>query len=411
MQQGNREWVSLIEAVSALGKALPAFYIYAGKAHYAGWHGRSEIDSRTAFSFTDNGWTRDYVGLRWLKTHFDIFAPPSKPGQKPLLLCDNHPSHVTYEFLEFCLEKNIILFFFPSHATHILQPLDVGIFGPLARYCAQEVDAWTAIQPLHTSLLKGDFIPLCEKARKKAFTSSTIRSAWAACGIHPLNKIRVLTDPQVNSSFQNTAIRSLATPHNLRALPQRPPLSQEQRIRSTLPSNLVDALIQIKDLQNALTQAEADVTISREELRQYMARDKPAPKSRKVLSHARYISQEDLMEARRGVVDPLDKTAKKRQVGKRKTQQDVEASSSIESDEDLPVVELDSDSDNNSENPESDSDGSTYSPSHSDVLRYRCQVQTLPTALPYGQSSSPSAPVPDTLLPLRRSRRNQPYSK
>ena len=142
-----------------------------------------------------------------------------------------------------------------------------------------------------------------------------------------------------------------------------------------------------------------------------MARDKPAPKSRKVLSRARYISQEDLMEARRCVVDPLDKTVKKRQVGKRKTQQDVESSSSIKSDEDLPIVELDSDSDNNSENPDSDSDGSTYSPSHSDVLRYGCQAQTLSTAPPYGQSSSPSAPVPDTLLPLRRSRRNQPYSK
>ena len=117
------------------------------------------------------------------------------------------------------------------------------------------------------------------------------------------------------------------------------------------------------------------------------------------------------MEARRGVVDPLDKAAKKRQVGKRKTQQNVEFSSSIESDEDLPIVELDSDSDNNSENPESDSDGSTYSPSYSDIFRYCCQAQTLPTAPPYGQLSSPSAPVPDTLLPLRRSRRNQPYSK
>ena len=136
MQQGNREWVILIETVSAVGKVLPAFYIYAGKAHYAGWHNKSEIDSRTVFSFTDNGWTRDYIGLRWLKTHFDIFAPPSKPGQKRLLLCDNHSSHVTYEFIEFCLEKNIVLFFFPSHATHILQPLDVGVFGPLARYCA-----------------------------------------------------------------------------------------------------------------------------------------------------------------------------------------------------------------------------------------------------------------------------------
>ena len=400
----------MIEAVSALGKVLPAFYIYADKVHYAGWHNKSEIDSRTVFSFIDNGWTRDYVGLRWLKTHFDIFAPPSKLGNKRLLLCDNHSSHVTYEFLEFCLEKNIILFFFPSNATHILQPLDVGVFGPLARYCAQKVDTWTAIQPLHTSLLKGDFIPLCEKARKKAFTSSTIRSAWAACGIHPLNKIHVLTDPKVNASYQNTPGGSLATPHNLSSLPQRPPLSQSQIIRSTLPSNLEDAIIQIKGLQNALTKAEADVTIAREELRQYMARDKPAPKSRKVLSRACYVSREDLMEARRGVVDPLDKkekiALKKQPVGKRKAQQAVEASSGTEDDEDLPAVSSDSESDNDSEDPGFESDGSTYSPIHSDVLHYSAQIQISPTPPSTGPSSLPAGLVPDTVHPLRRSHHN-----
>ena len=37
-QDGNREWVTLIECVSATGNQLPAFYIYAGKAHYSGWH-------------------------------------------------------------------------------------------------------------------------------------------------------------------------------------------------------------------------------------------------------------------------------------------------------------------------------------------------------------------------------------
>ena len=254
---------------------------------------------------------------------------------------------VTYKFIEFCLEKNIVLFLFPSHATHILQPLDIGVFGPLARYCTQEVDTWTAIQLLHTSLLKGAFIPLCEKARKKGFTSSTICSAWAACGIHSLNKIRVLTDPKVNASFQNTRIGSLTIPHNLRALPQRPPLSQAQKIRSTLPSNLDDAIIQIKILQNALTKAEADATIAREELRQYMARDKPATKSREVLSQARYISQGDLMDARRDVVDPLDKTqiiaSKKRLIRKRKALTEAEDSSGIDSDEDLAVVQSDTD--------------------------------------------------------------------
>jgi hypothetical protein len=34
MQRGSREWIMLIECVSATGKRLPAFYIYAGTAHY-----------------------------------------------------------------------------------------------------------------------------------------------------------------------------------------------------------------------------------------------------------------------------------------------------------------------------------------------------------------------------------------
>jgi len=35
MHEGNKKWVILIEAILALGKILSAFYIYAGKSHYA----------------------------------------------------------------------------------------------------------------------------------------------------------------------------------------------------------------------------------------------------------------------------------------------------------------------------------------------------------------------------------------
>ena len=36
-------------------------------------------------------------------------------------------SHDTFEFYEYCLANSIALFSLPSHATHVLQPLDVGI--------------------------------------------------------------------------------------------------------------------------------------------------------------------------------------------------------------------------------------------------------------------------------------------
>jgi len=86
------------------------------------------------------------------------------------------PPHDNYEFYENCLANDIALFFIPSHATHILQPLDVGVFSLLDRYCSQEVDDWTVSRPLYTSPLKGDFLPMYERARKEGVTAHSIKA-------------------------------------------------------------------------------------------------------------------------------------------------------------------------------------------------------------------------------------------
>ena len=161
--------MTLIECVSAIGDRLPAFYIYAGTAHYAGWHKEANgLDPDPVFAYTDNGWIDGYIGIEWLQIHFGKFALSSAPGRTRLLLCDNHSSHNTFEFYEHCLANSISLFFLPSHATHVLQPVDVGGFCivPLDKYCSLEVDGWTS-QPLHTPLAKADFFPMYERARGK----------------------------------------------------------------------------------------------------------------------------------------------------------------------------------------------------------------------------------------------------
>ena len=170
--------------VSATANRLPAFYIYAGKAHYTDRHKEGNgLDPDTVYAYTDNGWTKNFIGLEWLQNHFGKFASPSAPGRTRPLLCDNHSSHDTFEFYEYCLANSIALFFLPSHATPVLQRLDVGVFAPLDRYSSQEVDGWTASQPIHTPLTKADFFPMCERARRKALTLQNIRSAWSECGI------------------------------------------------------------------------------------------------------------------------------------------------------------------------------------------------------------------------------------
>jgi DDE superfamily endonuclease len=56
-----------------------------------------------------------------------------------LLLLDSHESYCTLEFIKFCSEKKIILLVLPPYTTHLLQPLDVAIFQPLAKYYSNEV--------------------------------------------------------------------------------------------------------------------------------------------------------------------------------------------------------------------------------------------------------------------------------
>ena len=51
---------------------------------------------------------------------------------KKALLSAQHP-HYNLCFCEYALDNKIILVSYPGHPTHLLQPLDVGLFSPLQK--------------------------------------------------------------------------------------------------------------------------------------------------------------------------------------------------------------------------------------------------------------------------------------
>jgi len=53
-----------------------------------------------------------------------------------LLLYDGHDSHISAEFVGYCLQNLIKLVLLPPHSSHLLQPLDVGVFSPLKKALA-----------------------------------------------------------------------------------------------------------------------------------------------------------------------------------------------------------------------------------------------------------------------------------
>ena len=60
-------------------------------------------------------------------------------NEKRLFVVDGHNSHFSIDFLPFCRKNHIELFCLPPRTTHTLQPLDVGLFGPLQKYYARRV--------------------------------------------------------------------------------------------------------------------------------------------------------------------------------------------------------------------------------------------------------------------------------
>lgn len=132
VQPGNREWATVVQAVSAYGDSIPPFIILAGKNHLQSWYRDSPLPSDWVVALSDNGWTTNELGLEWIK-HFEKHTRTRTKGPKRLLVLDGQESHHSYDFEEYCKTNNIITLCMPAHASHLLQPLDVGCLGPLKR--------------------------------------------------------------------------------------------------------------------------------------------------------------------------------------------------------------------------------------------------------------------------------------
>ena len=74
----------------------------------------------------------NYHGLSWIK-HFDAITQGNlqSPDKYHLIICDGHDSHISTGMVNFCIQNRIYLILLPPHSSHLSQPLDVAVLGPL----------------------------------------------------------------------------------------------------------------------------------------------------------------------------------------------------------------------------------------------------------------------------------------
>lgn len=125
------------------------------------------------------------------------------------MIFDGHNSHFTFEFVHFCHNNRIEIFCLPAHTTHILQSLDVGCFSPLQSHYSKGVESF--LRDTGHIINKTNFLPILYEARRQAYSSDNLKSAFLSCGFIPFNP-RVVLGRFTGTASADTRITKLQTP-------------------------------------------------------------------------------------------------------------------------------------------------------------------------------------------------------
>jgi hypothetical protein len=210
----------MIQGINASGWKIPPFIIFAGVYHLSTWYEEEDIPSDWAIAVSEKGWTINKLGVEWLR-HFNRHTRDRTVGTYRLLILDGYESHNSLEFKELCKESNIITLCIPPHASHLLQPLDVGCFAPLKKAYRRQIEDLARNHVFYISKL--EFLPAFKAAFDAAFTANNICASFRGAGL-------ILLDPEAVLSKLDVQLRTLS-----------PPVAQEvTQWESKTPSNTVE---------------------------------------------------------------------------------------------------------------------------------------------------------------------------
>ncbi|KAI0991865.1 hypothetical protein K3495_g16322 [Podosphaera aphanis] len=185
--------------------------IFKGKNPQLSWFEESTPDS--TYTTTENGWPSNMTALAWLK---EVFLPQTTPegNRSRMLLLDGHSSHATVDFMWECKTNNVHLVVLPPHSSHVLQPLDLGVFSPLKHHYRSIISDLAYLDDA-TPIKKRRFLAAYNQARTEALTSRVLRSSCKATGLVPWNPENGLKSSQALQLVETTPERACTPPESI----------------------------------------------------------------------------------------------------------------------------------------------------------------------------------------------------
>jgi DDE superfamily endonuclease len=211
---------TFVGCVSAAGMYVPPMFIF--KRSISQLHQCNEFNIDSPIGSLIVGSQTGYIDaslfVRWL-IHFIDYVKPTVE-KKVLILLDGHTTHSrNLEAVTLAQENGIIMLQLPSHTTHRLQPLDVGLFKPMQTYFDEAVRLFHVKNPW-AAVTKYQICSLVNFAYGKAATLETAANCFRGTGIWPVNPLVfndedfAVADALLNDSG-DTSTSSLKVPIDL----------------------------------------------------------------------------------------------------------------------------------------------------------------------------------------------------
>ena len=177
-----------------MGITLPPFFIFKGKRWNPDLMKGASVGA--AGTMSDSVWVNEDIFRKHLEEHFlPLVSPPSK--EDPILLIyDGQASHKNPETIRWAWEEGIILFILPAHSSHLLQPLNVAVFGPMKKHYYNECSKYL-FNHMGRIITKYEICALASNAYLKAFSPLTIHSGFRKSGIYPFQKNSISKEQRV----------------------------------------------------------------------------------------------------------------------------------------------------------------------------------------------------------------------
>lgn len=207
----GKDNVTVLFMVNAAGEKLAPLIIYRGKNVWDRWMSENAYEG-TCYAATKNGWIDAKVFEKYM---LGTVLPHVSKESPCLIIYDGHSTHIQLHVLEKAKELGVEIIKLPSHASHLLQPLDLAVFKSMKDRWDAKILAWQRLNV--GAMQKHNFSEILGEVWKE-LDPKIIRNGFKKGGIFPLNKDVIPEekyDAQALIRFNENKMKQVPTLRNL----------------------------------------------------------------------------------------------------------------------------------------------------------------------------------------------------